>query len=222
MTVGQTPISLVMIARDEERCIGRALASAAPHVDEMVVVDTGSTDSTPHIAAMAGAHVSAFKWIGDFAAAKNEALRLATMPWRLVLDADEWIESGGHLLRSLPLTAPAMGIVTIENALMTGGVRQQSVSRATRILPRGVEFTGRVHETPDGAGARIEMPVALGHDGYLPESSQRKMGRNEPLLRAALAESPQDGYLWFKLGNDLEIQRRYAEAVACYSRANEP
>ena len=82
------PISLVMIVRDEERCLARCLESAVGLVDEIVVVDTGSTDATVAIAESYGARVGHFTWVDDFAAARNAALAAATHPWRLVLDAD--------------------------------------------------------------------------------------------------------------------------------------
>src|ERR1700710_3132879 len=89
-----TRLALVMIARDEARAIGRALASARPHVDRMIVLDTGSTDATREIAAAEGAEVHAFAWCDDFAAARNAALAHSDADWNLILDADEWIEDG--------------------------------------------------------------------------------------------------------------------------------
>ena len=85
-------LALVMIARNEARCIARALESARPHVDRMVVLDTGSADATPEIAAHLGAEVGRFAWCDDFAAARNAALEMADADWVLMLDADEWLE----------------------------------------------------------------------------------------------------------------------------------
>ena len=69
-------IALVLIARNESRAIERCLASVRPWVDEMIVLDTGSVDDTPAIAARCGARVTHFTWIDDFAAARNAALAL--------------------------------------------------------------------------------------------------------------------------------------------------
>jgi hypothetical protein len=69
-------IALVLIARDEARAIERCLTSVRPWVDEMIVLDTGSVDDTPAIAARCGARVTHFAWIDDFAAARNAALDL--------------------------------------------------------------------------------------------------------------------------------------------------
>ena len=69
--------ALVMIARDEARCIAGSLRSLRPWVDHMIVLDTGSRDGTPDIAHAEGAVVHAFTWVDDFAAARNAALDLS-------------------------------------------------------------------------------------------------------------------------------------------------
>jgi glycosyltransferase involved in cell wall biosynthesis len=74
---GGIGLSLCMIVRDNARTIRPALESIRPWVDEMVVVDTGSTDDTPRIVAELGARVFHFTWIDHFAAARNESLRHA-------------------------------------------------------------------------------------------------------------------------------------------------
>ncbi|HWU96100.1 MAG TPA: glycosyltransferase family 2 protein, partial [Sphingomonas sp.] len=91
-------LALVMIVRDEERCLARCLESARAHVDRMIVVDTGSTDDTVAIAERCGAAVHHFPWCDDFAAARNAALDLSDADWNLVLDADQWIEGDASAL----------------------------------------------------------------------------------------------------------------------------
>lgn len=82
-------LSLCMIVKNEKENLPRCLASAKPYVQEMIVVDTGSDDGTPEIAANYGAKVSSFEWCDDFAAARNYAISQASGDWILVLDADE-------------------------------------------------------------------------------------------------------------------------------------
>jgi tetratricopeptide (TPR) repeat protein len=86
-------LSLCMILKDEEDCLARCLLSATPVVDEMVIVDTGSTDRTKAIAKTFGAKVYDFEWTDDFSEARNLSLSKATGEWILVLDADETISS---------------------------------------------------------------------------------------------------------------------------------
>ena len=82
-------LSLSMIVRDEEARLGECLRSVQGFADEMVVVDTGSTDATVAIAEAAGARVEQIPWPGDFAPARNQALEFLNGDWVLVLDADE-------------------------------------------------------------------------------------------------------------------------------------
>ena len=86
-------LSLSMIVRDEEASLGECLASVQGFADELVVVDTGSTDATVAIAEAAGARVEQISWPGDFAPARNQALKFLNGDWVLVLDADEQLRS---------------------------------------------------------------------------------------------------------------------------------
>lgn len=99
-------VALAVIARDEAARIGRLLASVAPFVNAMLVLDTGSRDDTAAVAARHGARVEHFAWCDDFAAARNAALEHAAADWHLVLDADEWLIDGGALLHGLRGTPP--------------------------------------------------------------------------------------------------------------------
>ncbi len=85
-------LSLCMIVRDEEKFLGQCLDSVKELVDEMIIVDTGSTDQTKDIAARFGAKIFDFTWNDNFSAARNESLKYAAGDWILVLDADETID----------------------------------------------------------------------------------------------------------------------------------
>jgi glycosyltransferase involved in cell wall biosynthesis len=214
-------LALVMIVRNEARCIERCLASARPWVDEMVVLDTGSTDATREIAAACGARVLSAAWPDDFSAARNIALSHTAAPWRLVLDADEWIAEGGESLAALRgQPADFVGLVTVSSRVESdGGLLQDAPSWLPRVLPAGVRYEGRIHEQPAGALPRRRLPLLLGHDGYLAAQQQAKRGRNERLLRLALAQSPGDAYLQYQLGKDLEVRSRFDEALPWYQQA---
>ena len=86
-------LSLSMVVRNEESRLGACLASVKGFVDEIVLVDTGSTDATVAIAETAGARIEHLPWPGDFAPARNAALNLITGDWVLVLDADEQLRA---------------------------------------------------------------------------------------------------------------------------------
>jgi len=216
-----THLALVMIARNEARCIERCLHSARPHVDSMWVLDTGSSDDTPAIARRAGARVESFAWCDDFAAARNAALQLADADWSLVLDADEWLVEGAPVLQALRIGGPpAVGVIRVDNLFGADEATAScSMSWLSRVLPRGVRYSGRVHEQPDAGWPRRRLDVVVRHDGYLDGPMRGKRGRNEQLLRLALAETPDDAYLQYQLGKDLELRALYAQALPHYQRA---
>ena len=214
-------LDLVMIVRDEARGLERCLASARPWVDEIVVVDTGSIDATVEIARRHGARVAHFAWLDDFAAARNAALAASDADWRLVLDGDEWIAEGGESLAALRSQAPEfVGQVRVSSSFDAAGGRvEEAPSWLPRVLPRGVSYQGRIHEQPQSALPRRRLPLVVGHDGYLDAHKAAKAGRNERLLRLALEADPQDAYLQYQLGKDLELGGRFAEAMPCYQEA---
>ena len=217
-----TRLALVMIARDEARAIGRALASARPHVDEMVVLDTGSADETAAVARAGGAQVFEFAWRDDFAAARNAALAYSAADWNLILDADEWIEDGAHALG--PETLPAggggfLGEACVRSRMDDTGAIGVAQAWIARILPRGVAYEGRIHEQPASLLPCRRLPLTLGHDGYLPDALERKGERNEILLMRELQGSPADPYLWFQLAKEHQSRGRAAQAALCFGEA---
>lgn len=210
-----TRLALVMIARDEAHAIGRALASARPHVDRMIVLDTGSVDDTRSIAAGEGAQVHDFAWVDDFSAARNAALARSDAAWNLVLDADEWVEAGS--LTQLP-PRDRLGLVRLNNVSDTPG-QEAASSWLPRLLPRGVRYEGRVHEQPVGVARSVRTPLVLGHDGYTAANLERKAGRNEALLMAELQVTPEDAYLWYQLAREHQVRGRPPQAALCFAEA---
>jgi glycosyltransferase involved in cell wall biosynthesis len=215
-------LALVMIARDEARAIARALDSARPHVDRMIVLDTGSVDATAQIAAACGAEVAAFTWCEDFAAARNAALALSGAAWNLILDADEWIEDGAEALgpQSLPKEGGGfLGQVRIASRMDQPGAAGVGQSWIARVLPRGVRYEGRIHEQPASPLPQVRLPLTLGHDGYTAENLARKGDRNEGLLMRELEAAPEDAYLWFQLAKEHQARGRAPQAALCFTEA---
>lgn len=215
-----------MIARDEARAIARTLESARPHVDAMIVLDTGSTDATREIARSCGAQVHEFAWCDDFAAARNAALDLSDAGWNLILDADEWIAGGAEALGPKTLVeggAGFLGDIRIESAMdqpgpqsVSGGLAQ---SWLPRLLPAGVRYEGRIHEQPVSDLPHKRLPLTIGHDGYTLEQLARKGDRNETLLMGELQRAPEDAYLWFQLAKEHQARGRAPQAAFCFVEA---
>lgn len=214
-------LALVVIARDEARRIARLLDSVRPWVDEMWVLDTGSCDETVRIATDHGARVEHFTWCDDFAAARNRALELAGADWHLVLDADEWLVSGGESLDALRRAAPDfVGSLQLRDQFdLSAGRSAESVAWVSRVLPGPVRYAGRVHEQPVHPLPVRPLPLVVGHDGHVDERLAEKRGRNRRLLERAVAESPDDDYLWYQLGKDCAVYDEHQAAEAAFARA---
>jgi hypothetical protein len=200
------PVTVAVVARDEERCIGRCLDSvlAAP-VDAVLVLDTGSTDRTPHIVAERTdprLRMVRHRWEHSFAAARNAAMARARTGWIMFVDADEWLAPGAaemlrpglasvEALPGIALTALAPTIVDADS-----GVQYRDVAR---IMPTwSLRWHGAVHEYPHVPGRDV-VPGLLGvalelrHDGYRPEVAVAKGKRERNVALAARARHDEPG-----------------------------
>lgn len=190
-----------MIVKNEERQIARCLASVKALVDEIVVVDTGSTDETARVAAQFGAKVSRFDFSHvDFAAARNHGLSQASSRWILVLDADEVLD-----VRSARQVRPCMGFGENTGHFFARRNFHANSERFTtdyvvRLFPNRPEyrFRGRVHETVDrsilGAGGRLQRSSVYLNHFFLHDEAERRR-KNEwyiQLLQEELAANPND------------------------------
>lgn len=212
MTSNPPVISLCMIVKNEERNLPRCLESVRGVADEIVVVDTGSEDATPRIAASRGAVLLHHRWQEDFAAARNVGLERATGDWILVLDADEELEAGtrGRLRQEVAGTS-ADGLQMVVRSLAPEGDLQRyddiSITRLFRNRPE-YRYEQPIHEQIRPAierlGGRIEeSDLMILHYGYarpLAQGTESRALRNLRLLERALANSPDDPYLHFQLG----------------------
>jgi hypothetical protein len=213
-------VALVMIARNEASRIVRALASARHCVDELVVLDTGSTDATVSLARSAGARVAHFDWLDDFAAARNASLELADADWNVIVDADEWIAEAGVELLALRHTKPEfVGSLRVDSTFDAPYGVSTSPSWLPRVLPRGVRYRGRIHEQPVHRLPVNRLTTVLAHDGYRADALKAKAGRNADLLTRALAQAPDDAYLNYQIGKDHDVYERYADAATQFARS---
>jgi len=194
-------ISLCIITKDNASTLARCLASARSLVDEIILVDTGSTDATKSIAQEYGAKIFDFVWTDNFSEAKNEALSKATGDWILNLDADETLASSDlPRLRALTDDKTTQGYFLIqrnyinavgefewnscagdsyEESRVATGYAPRKMLRFFRNLPE-IRFEGVVHDSVIPALERLgkmsqvkETTIPIHHFGLLNRSPER-------------------------------------------------
>jgi len=205
-------LSLCLIAKNEEAMLPACLASVRDVVDEMIVVDTGSTDKTKMIAQQMGATVLDFKWIDDFAAARNFALDAARGQWILLLDADERLSEGSKkaIRAAIERTDLDCGLLPLHSAdtvtanpkdVLNGKRRLGEPTLLPRLFRRtpDLRWEGLIHEAPSKWLARpglrattLEAPII--HLGDVPSirTSLNKLDRNLSLLLKRREKQPAD------------------------------
>jgi glycosyltransferase involved in cell wall biosynthesis len=222
----RTKVSLTMIVRDEEANLPRCLEAVRGVFDEIVVVDTGSTDRTAEIARSFGARVFDFVWVDDFAAARNAALARATGDYAFWLDADDVVEPHQvatlrALIESLRFDQDWAYVVRCACDPGEDGSGGETVVDHIRLFPlrEGLRWTYRVHEQILPALRRAKIPVrwtdlTVRHTGYVDRALRaRKLRRDEAILREELAERPEDPFILFNLGAIAIERRDWREAL---------
>jgi len=217
-------LSAPLIVRNEERFLPGCLQSLRDAVDEIIVVDTGSTDGTVEIAREFGARVHAFPWVDDFAAARNHALDLARGEWILYIDADERVRPAGLSRLRARLEDPShVGYQVLLHP--RPGFTPYWELRLFRNDPL-IRFEGVIHENiwpgveayRRAKGGRIgRSDVAFDHEGYEGDQAH-KHERNLPLLRRAVRKDPTRVFAWCHLANIYLAQGDERQAEQAWKR----
>ena len=204
-TTSKLPISLCLIVKNEESFLDKALKSVKKllSLDDIIVVDTGSTDKTVEIAISNNAAVYDFQWVDDFSAARNFSASKAKNDWVFYIDADEeLVDADLSGIRSFLSNINAVGMISLVD-LNTG-----KLSSLARLYNRkSYSFKGSIHEqltAADGSPDIIvkDIGISMLHHGYLPEYNKvnAKLERNERLLLKELKKKPESTYLLYQLG----------------------
>ncbi len=211
-------ISVCLIVRDEEHTLGRCLQSVAGVGDEIIVVDTGSTDNTKAVAEALGATVFDFGWDDDFAAARNHAFDQAGMDYQLWLDADDILQPADRAkLHDLKATLdPAVDAVSmLYHTAFDAAGNPITTARRLRLVRRGrFRWNGVVHEDLETTSGYtvVDSDIAVTH--RKPASDTGPSPRNLDIYRRHFHSGrPMRPTDVFHYARELQMHHQFTEAI---------
>lgn len=232
-------ITLCMIVKDEADSLPACLKSVQPLTQDMVVLDTGSTDQSVAIAERYGARVIPYTWEDNFAAARNVSLAAAQGDWILVLDADETLDPACiSTLQAIDRGEPFQDIAAEQILLINFlrreiGAQQSPYTLVSRFFRNhtAIQFQRAYHETVDDSVTAIiaQEPswqvltwpeVAIHHYGYSPDAihQKNKFERAQAIMEGHLKHHPDDPYILNKLGALYIQQQDWATGIDLLTR----
>ena len=196
---GALKISACYIAKNEAKNLAKSIKSLKNQVNEIVMVDTGSTDNTIAVARKLGAKVYSFSWQNDFSKARNFALSNAKGDWLILLDADEYFtaKTAGNIRQVIRQAQQVDGLLVQLVNYDVDKAEVQNYFNALRIVRKqaGLHYEGMIHEELKLSGDNImklaQVPanmLEIYHTGYATGVSQQKIKRNLQMLQQAVAK----------------------------------
>ena len=213
-------VSACWIVRNEENTLTNSINSVKAYVDELIVVDTGSTDGTIEIAERLGAKVFKLDWANDFSAPRNHALEQATGDWIVFLDADEYFaeDCAKNIRQSIQLAVTKKRsalLIELVNIDLDDDNRVLDSTYLCRVFKAGARYVGRIHEELriDGKPLMKTLTVPdsimqIVHTGYSKGLNREKAARNLKMLLAELETTD-------------EPERIYGYLAQCYNGLDE-
>ena len=196
-------LSLCMIVKDEEHFLPMCLDSVKDYVDEIIIVDTGSTDTTVKIAERYNAKIYHHPWENSFSMARNYSLKYATCDWILILDADEEIDKeDAHRLKEVikdPVvseTSPKADLIFIPVYSKFNNGKNDSIANSERLFRNhlGICYEGIVHNALKYSVPTKTEDIKLHHHGYNQDNEQmeKKFARTSELLKKQINNDPEN------------------------------
>ncbi len=228
------PISVCIIAKNEENYISECLRRLSCYDWEIVVVDTGSTDRTVEIARTYTPNVRHFDWVNDFSAARNYSISIASNDYILAVDCDEYLQADEKTFETI---CNLPGLISLRQAGMLSRLSPSAEfsasaestpivhERIARFFNRKfTHYKGAIHEqlvAKNGSALEfIPVPLSFYHIGYQsPDLKRAKALRNISLLEAELQSGSADPYLLFQLGQSYFGLSEYANALPYFEQA---
>lgn len=222
-------ISLCMIVKNEEELLAKCLEHIVPHMSEIIIVDTGSTDRTKEIAHQFTDQIYDFEWCNDFSQARNFSISKASNDWILVLDADEIVT---EFDRNIPKSLEKFDELTVGRIKRINSIEDKwgptvNTERISRLFnKRWFHYEGIIHEqivqkNSDKAYKTIPVGITVDHVGYAKEvvNKKFKLNRNINMLQQAISTAPNDPYLHYQLGKSYYMAKEYQQAHDSFQTA---
>jgi len=210
-------ISLCMMVKDEEELLPQCLESIKDHVNEIIIVDTGSTDRTVEIAESYGARVYHHPWENDFSKHRNQSIQYASNDWILIMDADEeFFPEDAVKIKSVTKESDANFLyLKCYDLEKTGKVH--GVFNQVRLFRNGLgmQYANQVHNQLHTIGKGAYCKLRFRHYGYdlSAEKMHQKHLRTTSLLQQKIQENPEDPYLHHQLAASYSMHKEFAKAI---------
>lgn len=221
-------ISLCMIVKNEENNLERCLNSVKDLVDEIIILDTGSTDNTVAIAAEFNSKIFHYNWCNDFSKARNESLKHATKDFIFIMDADDELDPNDkekflNLKNNLDDSETIYYFQTISHLSQAfNSYINSSINLMPRLFKNNTKYyyKNALHEqlkseVPLDKLKKSIIDIHIFHYGYLEDSStnKSKFNRNVSILEKQLVDEPNEPFHYFNLGNEYCSIRNFEEAL---------
>lgn len=215
------PISICIIAKNEEKNIETCLRSLYKHPFEIILVDTGSTDRTKELAKKYATTILDLPWQDDYSAARNFAIEAASNDFVLVIDCDEYIDSLNFsaLQECIAKYPSAIGMIGRTNVAGKSDVPFEE--RIERLFNKNLyHYEGSIHEQlVKNDGSRIytyEAPLCVVHTGsnHVPTDQGSMIQKQISQLSAAIVRDPKNAKLYYELGAIYMNQEEYETAYS--------
>jgi glycosyltransferase involved in cell wall biosynthesis len=237
LEVPKVTVTAAVLVKNEERLIEKCLKHLVDAVDEILVIDTGSTDRTVEIAgSIPKVRIIHHEWQNDFAAARNAGLAAITTDWVLWVDGDEilfledvpYVREVAGLFNNTPLP-PVLHIW--QNNIVNGKVTPDVSQTRMFAMNRGLNYSGKVHEQVVSSESGIfssnfmnaKVRIRVNHDGYEPAimEQKNKLQRNLKLLEQMVIEEPKNPGWWYFLGRETLASGDHEKALGIFQRTEE-